>query len=302
MQLRVWSAFFLLCIIWGASYLFIRLGLDGFSPLALVAVRLLIGFIVIGVVVLVRREPLTIEKRIVPALIAVATVNTSLPFLLIAWGETSVPSGLASVLNSTVPIFGVLLAAVVLHDEPLTLARSGGVLVGFAGVLLLLSRDLGSGSLLSSHLYGQCAIILASLCYAVGAVLVRRTLRGIPPLTVATYALAISAVETMVLSLILSPPSLGDFSGQTILAVLWLGVFGSGLAYILAYFILAHWGAGQYTLLTYILPVIGLTLGVIVLHEALTWRVFAGSLLVVAGVVLAGMMRAHQTPASRPAG
>jgi drug/metabolite transporter (DMT)-like permease len=223
--------------------------------------------------------------------VLVASVNTAIPFLLISWGEVTVPSGLASVLNSTVPIFSVLLAGAVLREESVTLVKIGGVILGFAGVVLLLSRDLSHSSILSTHLEGQGAIILASVCYAVGAVLVRYQLRGIPSLTTATYALSISAIEVFGLSLIFSRPDLGSLNGTTIFSILWLGILGSGFAYVLAYFILGEWGAARYTLVAYMMPIVGLTLGAITLGETLDWRILAGSALVVSGIILASIIR-----------
>src|SRR5436305_1920131 len=118
MRLRVWIAFLLLSLMWGSSYLFIRIGLRHLTPLALVAFRLAIAAVAITVLGIALRQPLRVSRRSLGILAIVATINTSIPFLLISWGEVTVPSGLASVLNSTVPIFSVLLASVVLNDEP----------------------------------------------------------------------------------------------------------------------------------------------------------------------------------------
>ncbi|GAC1444285.1 MAG: DMT family transporter [Chloroflexota bacterium] len=295
----MWLAFALLCLIWGSSYLFIRLGLRQLSPLALVGLRLSVGFIVIATVVAYRRQSLWLGQSQLAYAFILATINTSLPFLLIAWGEVTVPSGLASVLTSTVPIFSVLLAAAVLQDEPVTMPKIGGVAIGFAGVMLLLSRDLTQGSIRWSTLLGQGAIVLAAVCYAIGAVFARRTMRGVASLTVATYALAISGLETLTLTLIASRPSLTSLTSTSIWAVLWLGVFGSGLAYILAYYILEEWGAGRYTFIAYMLPMVGLTLGAIFLNEVVDWRILAGSGLVIGGVGLASITR-RQSQSTMP--
>jgi drug/metabolite transporter (DMT)-like permease len=240
-------------------------------------------------------------------LVLLASINTTIPFLLISWGEVSVPSGLASVLNSTVPIFSVLIAGAVLHDEPVTLPKIGGVIIGFTGVIMLLSRDLAHSSFQWSTLAGQVAIVLASICYAVGAVFTRRTLRAVPPLTIATYVVAISAAQATMLSLIFSPPHLLSLSRSAIFAVIWLGLLGTGLAYAISYFVLSNWGASRYTLVAYMLPITGLTLGAIVLHESLDWRILGGSVLVVAGVGLASVTRRPEpesvgSPRASPAG
>lgn len=288
---KVAVAFGMLCLMWGSSYLFIRLGLRQLSPLSLVAFRLLVGFAVIAVIATIRKQPMRLPPGGRIPILILATINTTVPFLLISWGEVTVPSGLASVLNSTVPIFSVLLAGAVLHDEPITVPKIGGVVVGFLGVALLLSRDLAAGGIQWSHIAGQSAIVLASVCYAVGAVFARRSMRGVPSLTIATYVLAISAAQTVLLTLVLSRPPLLSLTPTTIYSVLWLGIMGSGFAYVLAYYILEHWGAARYTLVAYMLPVTGLALGVIFLDERTDWRILAGSAMVIGGIVLAGMTR-----------
>jgi drug/metabolite transporter (DMT)-like permease len=287
----VWLAFSLLSLAWGSSYLFIRVGVEQLSPLALVALRLGIGAVGLWGFAISRRLNLRLTRRQLASVAVLATINTSIPFLLITWGEETVPSGLASVLNSTVPIFSFLIAGAVLQDEPITVPRLGGVAVGFGGVLVLLSRDLSHGGIQWSTLGAQGAIVLASAFYAISAVFARKTLRGAPSMTIALLALSIAAAEILVLSLIFSPPPLASLHPKSLLAVVWLGLLGSSFAYLLYYFILENWGASRTTLITYVLPVVGLALGAVVLHESLDWRTAAGSVLVIAGIALASVAR-----------
>lgn len=282
---------------WGSSYLFIRIGVQEISPLALVALRLAIGALTVLAIVAARRQNIRVTRRQLGIITVAATINSVAPFLLISWGETSIPSGLASVLNSTTPIFALLLAGAVLHDEPITLPRLAGVSIGFVGVVVLLGRDL-SGGIDWSGVAGQGAVILASLCYALGAVYVRRTLRGVPSMTIATYVLLAGAAETLVLSIIFSPPPLTTMPPRAWLAAIWLGMLGSGFAFMCAYFVLEHWGASRYTLVTYVLPVIGLLLGMAFLNEVLDWHIIAGSALVLGGIVLASVSGRMQTPSA----
>ena len=288
---RVWIAFLLLSLTWGSSYLFIRVGLRGLSPLALVSLRLIVGAAALGLFVALRRQDVRLSRRQLLLAATIATTNSAIPFLLISWGEETVPSGLTSVLNSTVPIFSVLIAGAVLHDEPITAPRLGGVAIGFGGVLILLSRDLTHGVIHWSTLAGQGAVVLASLCYAVSAVLARRTLRGVSSMAIAVYTVSIAAAETLLLSLVFSPPPIFSLRPSALFAVLWLGLLGSAFAYLLYYFILEQWGASRTTLVTYMIPVVGLTLGSLFLNEALDWRILAGSVLVICGVALASLTR-----------
>ncbi|MBV9279400.1 MAG: EamA family transporter [Chloroflexi bacterium] len=301
-SLRVWVAFGLLSLAWGSSYLFIRIGVEHLSPLALVALRLVIGAAALSVFVALRRHRVQLSRRVLALTAVVATTNTCVPFLLITWGEETVPSGLASVLNSTVPIFSLVIAGAVLHDEPITLPRLGGVAIGFAGVLLLLSRDLSHGAIRWSALASQGAIVLASLCYAVSAVFTRKTLRGVPSMTISLCTLCIAAAETLLLSLIFSPPPLTTMNPSALFAVVWLGVLGSALAYLFYFFIIENWGAARTTLVTYVLPVVGLSLGAIFLGETVDWRILAGSALVIAGIVLANLVQRRKARAEPAAG
>jgi drug/metabolite transporter (DMT)-like permease len=157
--------------------------------------------------------------------------------------------------------------------------------------VLLASRDLGHNGIAWSHLAGQAAIVVASLCYALAAVFTRRTLRGTPPLVVGFYTLAGASLETDILSLIFSRPPLTSLHPLTLFSVVWLGLLGSALGYILYFFIIESWGASRATLVTYMMPIVGLTLGAVVLSEVIDWRILVGSMLVVGGVVLASLIR-----------
>lgn len=287
----VWFAFAALSAVWGSSYLFIRIGLRQLTPVSIVALRLLSAAIGVLVLAALSGQDLRITRRKAVLMVILANVNIVVPFLLITWGETHITSGLAAVFNSITPIFSVLIAGAVLSDERITRARLGGVTLGFVGVLVLLSRDLSQGGLHVGGLAGQGAVALAALSYAVGAVFARRTLRGVPPMATAAYTVIVAAVETNALAVVAGFPNITRFHGSTTFAVLWLGLLGSALAYGLYYFIMENWGAARTTLVTYMLPAVGLTLGAIFLREIVDWRILAGSALVVCGVVLASLVR-----------
>ncbi len=302
-RFRVWLAFAALSAIWGSSYLFIRIGLRQLTPISLVALRLLVAAVGVLLLAAFSRQSMRLTLRQSVSMVILATINIVVPFLLITWGETRIDSGLAAVLNSMTPIFSVLIAAVALQDEPLTWPRLGGVMIGFVGVLILLSRDLGHGGLHWGGIAGQAAVALAAMFYAVGAVFARHTTRAVPPIATATYTVVIAAVETNVAALVAGFPNVTHLHGIPLLAVLWLGLLGSALAYGLYYFIMGNWGATRTTLVTYMLPAVGLTLGAVFLQEVVDWRILAGSALIVCGVVLASLVRSTRsaTVDARPA-
>jgi drug/metabolite transporter (DMT)-like permease len=283
-NLRVWVAFGLLSLIWGSSYLFIRIDVKQLAPVSVVFLRLTIGAIVIGAITAIRRIPIGITPRSLGLLAIQGTINTTIPFVLISVGEVTVPSGIAAVLNATTSLFTLIIAAFLLRDERLSTRKAVGAVIGFAGVIVLVGLNPFSKTA-SAHVGGEGLILLSSVSYAMGAVFVRKVLRGLPSMTVAFWAVVCAATETGILSLRFGNIPWAHLHADTILGFAWLGVFGSGIAYILAYFLISSWGASRMTMVTFVMPVVALLLGSLVLGERLGWQVFAGSVLILGGIV-----------------
>ena len=280
-----WILFALLGFMWGSSYLFIKIGVDeGLQPLTLVMLRLLFGVVVLAVVVAVAREPLPRDPRTIGHLIVMAVLNIVTPFWLITFGEQTVDSSLASILNATVPLFTIILAALFLHDEPITVNRLVGLAVGFVGVVLLTSRNLGTaGSGVGS---GEIALILSAVSYGAGNVYARRNVRGLRPMTTALCQVGLAFIITTVLAFALEDPLATTITPRAGFAVVWLGLLGSGMAYLLFFRMLGRWGSTRSSLVAYLLPIWGIVLGVIVLSEEIDGRVLLGTALVIGGVAL----------------
>jgi drug/metabolite transporter (DMT)-like permease len=152
-----WLVFLALGLMWGSSYLFIKIGVETLEPFTLIATRLGIGLIVLGIVVALAREPLPRQPRMYVHLIVLSVVSVALPFFLITSAEQSTDSSLAAIINASVPLFTIAIAAVALHDEPITPGRLAGLAVGFIGVFILVSPGLGGsagGAGGDSSLYG----------------------------------------------------------------------------------------------------------------------------------------------------
>lgn len=281
---KVWLAFILLALAWGTSFLFIKLGLATLRPITLVALRLFVGWL--GLMLIAGRLRLSRPRRWETwrHLVFMGVVNTAVPFVLITWGESGVrgvDSGVASVLNSTVPLFSIVLASAVFRAERVTGGKVLGLLVGFAGIVLLFSRDLQQEW---GGLAPQLAIVAAAFCYAWASSYARRHLQGLHPVQVA-------AGQLLVADLLVWPAAVffEGFAGQslpwlTVGSILWLGLLGSCLAYILYFHILQQWGATRTTLVTYLLPVVGVTAGALFLQEVVDWRLLAGGTLILSGV------------------
>jgi drug/metabolite transporter (DMT)-like permease len=279
-----WILFVLLGLVWGSSYLFIKIGVETLPTFTLIAGRLAIGTLVLAGVLLAYREPLPRDARTYGHLVILALVNIVVPFTLITWGERSIDSGLASILNSTVPLFTIVLAALVLHDEPITVNRLVGLAIGFGGVVVLTSRSLGGGA--GADLPGELAMVGSSFAYASGNVYARRTVRELRPMVPAFFQVAIAFAVTAVLALATERPFEIAPRPDAIFAVAWLGLLGSGFAYLVFYRLLRDWGSTRTSLVAYLLPVVGIALGFVVLDETVDARILLGTALVIGGIAL----------------
>jgi drug/metabolite transporter (DMT)-like permease len=278
-----WLVFFALGLMWGSSYLFIKIGVETLEPFTLIALRLGIGLAVLATVVFLAHEALPREPRIYGHLVVMSVINIALPFFLITSAERTTDSALAAIINGSVPLFTIVIAALVLDDEPITVNRLVGLAVGFIGVVVIVSRGLGSGE---SSVTGELALVGSSISYAVGAVYSRRNVRGLRPMIPALFQVGFAFVITAVLALIFERPFETQFRPDAVFAVVWLGILGSGFAYLAVFRLFSHWGATRTSLVAYLLPVVGIVLGFIVLNEEIDGRIVLGTALVIGGVAL----------------
>ena len=285
-----WVLFVLLSFMWGSSYLFIRIGVDeGLRPLTLIMLRLLFGLLLLVGVMLVMRPALPPNRRTYGHLVAMALFSIVIPFWLITYGEQTVASSMASILNSTVPLFTILIAPFILHDEAVTVNRLAGLAIGFVGVVVLTSGDLASSGAGGGLNLGIIALLLSSVSYAVGAVYARRNARGLSPMTTAFFQVFFAFAITTTLAFLLENPLDVSISPAAAFSVVWLGLFGSGMAYLLFFRLLSGWGPTRTSLVAYLLPVWGIVLGVAVLQEHVDARVLLGTALIVGGVALVNL-------------
>ena len=264
--------------------MWIKIAMREVGPITLVAFRALFGLLFCIVVILVQRVALPRTFKAWLPLIIVWLTNIAVPFFLISWGELSIDSAVASILDATVPLFTILIAHYLLQDDKITLPKTVGLIVGFAGIVVLLSEDIGSSP---SSLLGQAAVILASIFYAVSAIYIRKTTEDTPGIVRSAGPL-LSVTATMWLgALLFESPVTIPHLGLTWVALLFMGVLGSGLAFVLAFYLIHEIGPTRTTMVTYLFPLGGIILGVIFLHEQLTWQIIAGGVLIVSSLVIA---------------
>ncbi|MGI5506225.1 DMT family transporter [Lentzea sp. CA-135723] len=275
--------FVLLALAWGASFLFIKVGLEGLSPAQVVLGRLVTGAAALAVIAAVTRQPLPREPVVWAHLTVVAVLLCVVPFLLFAWAEQHVDSGLASIYNATTPLMTVLVALVALPGERLTRAGLAGLVVGFAGVLVVLAPWRGAGGTVTA----QAACLGATFCYGLAFVHLRRFVSplGLPAVAVTTVQVGVGAALMLVAApfVAVSPVHL---SWPVVLSVTVLGVVGTGLAYVWNTNVVAGWGATTASTVTYLTPVVGVVLGVVVLGEQVSWNEPVGAAVVLLGMAL----------------
>ena len=273
-----WAVFVALGTMWGSSYLFIKFAVETVTPFTLVALRLAIGAVLLGIVVLATRPAFPRTGRMYGHLLVLSIFSVVLPFSLITWAEQSAPSSMAAILTSTVPLFTIVIAAVALHDERITVNRIIGLVIGFAGIVILTGGPSGGGEMLP-----QLALLGAAASYGVGAVYGRRTVTGLAPIVPAASQVVFACGISTLLALVLENPFDLSYPPAAIGSLLWLGVFGSGLAYLAFFRLLRTWGATRTSLVAYVMPVVGIALGALV-GEPVTAAMLIGTLLVIGGI------------------
>jgi drug/metabolite transporter (DMT)-like permease len=278
-----WLVFLGLGFMWGSSYLFIKLAVDDFGTFTLVALRLAVGAALLWVVIRLAGQELPRERRIYGHLLVMACVNIVIPFALITWAERSVDSSIAAILTAAVPLFAIVIAPLILHDEPIRVNGVVGLAVGFAGVVVLTSRNLGASG---SDITGEIALLGAALSYAVGAVYSRHNMRGVRPMIPAVFQVTFAMLIAGAIAIIFEHPWDARPDAQAVFSIAWLGLLGSGVAYLANFRLLAAWGATRTTLVAYVIPVVGIVLGFLVLNEPIDIRLLLGTGLVVGGVAL----------------
>jgi len=280
-----WLLFLALGFLWGSSYLFIKIGVDaGLQPFTLVMFRLLVGFLLLLTVVAAAREKLPRTLKPYVHLGVMGFVNVLLPFSLITWAERSTDSALAATLTAPVPLLVVPIAAFLLPDERLTITKLLGVAVGLIGVAILVGFD--PTSVARNDLVAELALVGAAVSYAVGAVYARRNVRGLRPMIPALFQVGYGLLMAAILAFVFEQPLSTPLTVPTIGAVIWLGLLGSGLAYLVYFRLLSGWGAARTSLVAYLLPLWGIALGFLVLGEPIQAGLLVGAALVLLGIAL----------------
>lgn len=291
---RYLAVLLLLGAIWGTSFLFIKVAVTELPPETVVTGRLVFATLILLAVVYGRGLRLPTRLRTWGDFLVMGAFGVVAPFVLITWGEQSIPSGMAAILNATMPLFSALIAFVWTREERMSGLRLLGVVLGFVGVVTAIG--LKDVNLANASTQGQIAVLVAAFCYAITGLYARRAFRGMPALIPATGQLVAGSLVIAPIALVRHGiPSMPSW--QAIGAILALALFCTSVAYILLYWLMERIGATRTSMVTYLSPPFALVYGALLLHEQITPGAIMGLLLVFGGILLAnGIIRWPSKP------
>ena len=279
-----WGMIAILAALWGGSFLFIELGLTGFGPLTLVFLRMALA--VPPMVLALRWLGLSLprDRQSWLHLTALGFLNIAFPMALFFWAQTRIDSGLASILNATVPLWGVLLTHIFTKDERATPAKLAGLLVGFAGLVVVVGPSALRG--FGADMTAQLACLLATFCFAAAVIYARKLGATIAPMAAATGQILTGAIMLAPLPFLFEAPFAAIPPAIAIFAALMLAFFGTSIAYLIFFRLIDSAGANNAMLIALVMPPVALVLGVVVLGEQLASAQVGGMALILLGLVI----------------
>lgn len=281
---RLYSALIALSIIWGTSFLFMKVILSSMAPAAVIFGRCLFGMVTLLVIFLLSKEKMHFKNRPWGKLVLVALANNVLPWLLICSSETIISSGLASIINAITPIW-TLMIGFFFFSTSLKKNQWIGILVGFLGIFVL--SDLKPGDFFTGNTLGIILMTGATLCYGLGAQLSKRHLSQLSVIETSFFTLTISTIVSFIVMIGFEPQSIPAFFHVNILLpFIGLGTFGSGVAYLLYYFLVKKGSPEFASLVTYLVPVSALVWGAVLLKETVHIEMIIGLFVIFFGVYI----------------
>ena len=279
-----WATLVILSILWGGSFFFVEVAVTALPPFTIVLVRVGLAAIALHLFLFAKGSPVPFGLGLWGAFLVMGLINNVVPFSLLVWGQTQIASGLASILNATTPIFAVLVAHFLTSDEKITGGRLAGVVIGFAGVTVMIGPAALAG--LGANLLAQLACLGAALSYGFAASFGRRFVRmGVSPVQTAAGQVTASTLILLPLSMTVDRPWTLPAPGMDAVAsVVALALLSTAVAYILYFRLLASAGATNITLVTLLVPVSAILLGGLILGERLAPEHFTGMALIALGL------------------
>ena len=275
----------LLASLWGPSFLFIKVAVHEIPPLTMAAARVTIAALILLVVLRLRKRALPKGRHMWLKFTIAGLFGNAMPFVLFNWGELYIDSALAAILNGTTPLFTLVIAHFFTDDDRLSTRKIIGAIIGFGGLLVLVAPSLFGG--VEATTLGLLAVLLAAFCYGVNIVFTRTYLRGLPGLVAPAAQLSMASVLLIPVALLVDQPYQLAFPSLPAVSSLFaLAIIGTGLAFIVYYRLLETTPASSMAMVTYLIPVFGIFLGVVVLNETLSWNAYVGCSLILIGVMV----------------
>ena len=286
----------LLCCIWGSTWLFIKLGLRDLPPLTFAGIRFVIAAIILFALILARRVPLPNKKRDWILLAVTGVMSFSLNYGLVFWGEQYISSGLAALLQSTLPAFGLIIAHFYLPGERMTLPRIAGVLLGVLGVGVIFSNQLQVSG--PRALWGSAALVGSAFCAAYANVLVKTYGLNLQPTMLAGGQMLFGLIPLLLIGIPLEGnPLKFHWTPIAVISLLYLAVVGTVIAFLLYYWLMHNMDVTKTMLIALVTPVVAVILGMLVLKEELHWRTLVGGAMIMSGIALIVARRGRKADA-----
>jgi drug/metabolite transporter (DMT)-like permease len=290
-----------LCLIWGSTWLFIKIGLTDLPPLTFAGIRFVIASLILFTIIWVRRLRLPRNRNDWWLLALTGFLSFSLNYGLLFWGEQYISSGLAALLQATIPAFGLVIAHFYLPDERMTLAKIAGIILGVAGVGIVFSNQLTVAGTLA--LAGCVALVLSSLFVAYSNVLIKARGKALDPAIISAGQMVFGLIPLLLIGIPLEGnPFSFRWTLMAIVSLLYLALVGSVIAFLLYYWMMRNMDVTKSMLIALVTPVVAVLLGMLVLEEELSWRTVVGGAMIMSGIGMIVLTRAKsETPTKAPA-
>lgn len=297
-MIRTWLAFALLVMIYGSGFMFIEIAIEQLTPLELTIYRTGIGMVLMLSLLAYVHKPLPRDRETWKALVIIGLLNITIPFVVIAWAQTLVDSGITGVLIATNPLFSLVIAHFVFEDERMTRNKVIGVTLGFIGVIILASRNIEGDTIDLEGMLGYGGVIFGAFCFAAMGVYSRRVMQrdvesvivSAGATTVAFFALLGIVLVSLLSGVEMTP--ITDLQPRTLAAVGVLGMFSSFIAFVLGFYVIRQIGATRSSMMAYLIPVVSLTVGAIFLGEVIDLPIMLGTAVILVGLAFVNLQPA----------
>ena len=285
-RLKIYFAYIAICTIWGSTWLVIKIGLETMTPLLSSGLRFILAGMVLLSIIQYKKIAIPTDRKTIGFLTMVALTSFSVPFALVYWEQQTVASGVTSILFAVFPFCVAIMSTLLLPNERMTASKIIGIVIGFTGIVLIFSNDLSIGTS-NDQIFGMIAIVTSALIQAFSAVMIKKHGQSLSPFIVTFLPMSIAGILLVSGSLLVEDLSTVEFTPTGIMSIVFLAVFGSVTTFVSYFWLLKRVEVVLLSLTSFVTPVIAVFLGVIIYNESISSQLFAGSALVLSGILAA---------------